>query len=183
MNPSEDETQQLIEAAIFSALEPVPSGQLMRLLSGADAETQLAHILNTLQQHYQGRGVELVQVASGWRFQVPASLAPALAPLYPEKPKRLSRVILETLAIIAYRQPITRAEIEALRGVAVSAEVIKNLLDRQWICSLGPKELPGRPMQYGTSDAFLNYFNLRTLADLPHWLQENENTEIPKLDH
>ncbi len=182
MKPLEDEEPKalsavhkaLVEAAIFAALEPLPTRQLLLLITPnpgsdgvADTELQLVEILNQLQSDYQGRGVELVQVASGWRFQVPKNIAQALEPIYQEKPKRLSRVILETLAVIAYRQPITRAEIEALRGVAVSAEVLKTLLDRQWICSLGPKEIPGRPMQYGTTEEFLDYFNVRSLAELP----------------
>jgi segregation and condensation protein B len=158
----------LVEAAIFAAIEPVPTRQLLLLLpANPSAEDELASILTQLQHDYENRGVELVQVASGWRFQVPKTITPALEPLYQEKPKRFSRVILETLAIIAYRQPITRAEIEALRGVAVSAEVLKSLLDRNWVCSLGPKEVPGRPMQYGTTAEFLDYFNLQSLADLP----------------
>lgn len=170
----------LVEAAIFAAIEPVPSGQLELLLSAyPDAQDRLTEILLTLQKHYQNRGVELVQVASGWRFQIPKAITLGLEPLYQEKPKRLSRVILETLAIIAYRQPITRAEIEALRGVAVGAEVLKSLLDRQWICPLGPKEQPGRPMQYGTTQGFLDYFNVRSLDDLPALDAENP---IPILD-
>ncbi|HMU67701.1 MAG TPA: SMC-Scp complex subunit ScpB, partial [Cellvibrionaceae bacterium] len=163
----------LVEAAIFAAVEPIPTRQLLKLWGEAEDEShrqQLQEILSALQADYQGRGVELVQVASGWRFQVPKPVAQLLEPLYQEKPKRLSRVILETLAIIAHRQPITRAEIEALRGVAVSAEVLKNLIERQWICSLGPKEIPGRPMQYGTTDEFLDYFNLQSLAQLPSLL-------------
>lgn len=162
------ELTKLVEAAIFAALEPIPSGQLEKLLSGvADGQTVLASILTDLQQHYHARGVELVQVASGWRFQVPKLIASGLEPIYQEKPKRLSRVILETLAIIAYQQPITRAEIEAIRGIAVSAEVLKSLLDRQWICNLGVKEVPGRPTQYGTTAEFLDHFNLRSIDELP----------------
>lgn len=160
----------LVEAAIFAAIEPIPTRQLLKLWGEATDEShsqQLQAILSSLQADYHRRGVELVQVASGWRFQVPKPVAQLLEPLYQEKPKRLSRVILETLAIIAHRQPITRAEIEALRGVAVSPEVLKNLLERQWICSLGPKEIPGRPMQYGTTDEFLDYFNVQSLAQLP----------------
>lgn len=173
MSPPKDHPEgqkSLVEAAIFAALEPIPTRHLLKLWGEAADEShepQLLEILRTLQMDYQGRGVELVQVASGWRFQVPKPIAQALEPIYQEKPKRLSRVILETLAIIAHRQPITRAEIEALRGVAVSAEVLKNLLERQWICTLGPKEIPGRPMQYGTTDEFLDYFNLQSLAQLP----------------
>ncbi|HEY6529540.1 MAG TPA: SMC-Scp complex subunit ScpB [Cellvibrionaceae bacterium] len=166
----------LVEAAIFAAIEPVPTGQLLRLLlNNPDAENELEAILTQLQQDYENRGVELVQVASGWRFQVPKTIAFALEPLYQEKPKRFSRVILETLAIIAYRQPITRAEIEALRGVAVSVEVLKTLIDRNWVRSLGPKEVPGRPLQYGTTDEFLDYFNVQSLAELPGINGRNPN--------
>lgn len=184
-NDPADQPKSLVEAAIFAALEPIPSRQLLLLISAegeVPAEQRLAQILEELQNDYRGRGVELAQVASGWRFQVPKPVAQALEPIYQEKPKRLSRVILETLAIIAHRQPITRAEIEALRGVAVSAEVLKTLLDRQWICSLGAKEIPGRPLQYGTTDEFLDYFNVQSLAELPGFLPAAEPSLAAEAD-
>ena len=116
-------------------------------------ELQLVEILRALQMDYQGRGVELVQVASGWRFQVPKPVAHALEPIYQEKPKRFSRVILGTWPSSPTASP-SRGRRLALRGVAVSAEVLKSLIERQWVCSLGAKEIPGRPMQYGTTDEF-----------------------------
>lgn len=191
MNPVEplaaeaEPKKNLVEAAIFAALEPIPTRHLLKLWGEAADEShelQLVEILRALQMDYQGRGVELVQVASGWRFQVPKPVAHALEPIYQEKPKRFSRVILETLAIIAHRQPITRAEIEALRGVAVSAEVLKSLIERQWVCSLGAKEIPGRPMQYGTTDEFLDYFNVRSLAELPGFLPPVETSATADTD-
>ena len=113
------------------------------------------------------RGFELVQVASGWRFQIPQNLAPWVGRLWQEPPPRYSRALLETLALIAYRQPATRGDIESVRGVGVSASIMRALLERGWIRAVGQRDTPGRPTLYGTTRAFLDYFNLRHLDDLP----------------
>ena len=123
--------------------------------------------IEELQQDYQGRGIELVSVAGGYRFQSIESLSPFLQPLWQEKAPKYTRATLETLAVIAYRQPVTRGDIEFVRGVAVSSHTIKSLADRQWIRMVGHKEVPGRPALYATTTEFLAYFGLDTIADLP----------------
>jgi segregation and condensation protein B len=159
----------ILEAALLAAGEPLPLSRLSSLFP-ADQQPQpdaLAEALLALQSSYAERGLELVEVAGGWRLQVPPRFAPWVSRLWEEKPKRYSRAFLETLAIIAYRQPVSRADIEAVRGVAVSSELLKSLLDRQWVQQVGHKDVPGRPACYGTTDEFLNHFNLASLAQLP----------------
>ena len=143
-----------------------------RLLSVFEVEQRPGRIavndaLAELARDYQERSMELVEVASGFRIQVRADFAPWVSRLWEERPGRYSRALLETLALIAYRQPITRGEIEDVRGVSVSTHIIKTLLDRDWIKALGHRELPGRPVLYGTTRTFLDYFNLKSLSDLP----------------
>ena len=116
---------------------------------------------------YRVRGVQLVKIASGYRFQTQEILSPYLQPLWQDKSPKYSRATLETLAVIAYRQPVTRGDIEYIRGVAISSHIIKSLADRQWIKVVGHKEVPGKPALYATTPAFLDYFNLTKLADLP----------------
>ncbi len=123
--------------------------------------------LEALAEDYAGRGIELKEVASGYRIQIRQSYAEFLRPLWSERPSRYSRALLETLALIAYRQPITRGEIEEIRGVSVSSSIIKTLLEREWIRLVGHRDVPGKPAMYGTTRRFLDYFNLRNLADLP----------------
>ncbi|MFO1414039.1 MAG: SMC-Scp complex subunit ScpB [Burkholderiales bacterium] len=162
------ELKRILEAALLVAGEPVPAVQLARLFEPAlDADTT-RKLLVDLQQEWSGRKVELVQVASGWRFQGATSMSPYLARLSPEKPPRYSRAVMETLAIIAYQQPVTRGDIEAIRGVAVSTNVIKTLEDRQWVEIVGHRETPGRPALYATTKVFLDDLGLRSLAELPH---------------
>jgi segregation and condensation protein B len=124
-------------------------------------------LLDQLKQEWSGRKVELLQVASGWRFQGSTSVQTYLNRLSPEKPPRYSRAVMETLAIIAYQQPVTRGDIEAIRGVAVSTNVIKTLEDRQWVEAVGHRETPGRPALFATTKAFLDDLGLRSLAELP----------------
>jgi len=123
--------------------------------------------MNELTLDYASRGINLVKVASGWRFQSADSLGPILSALWQEPPPRYSRALLETLSLIAYRQPITRGEIEDIRGVAVSSNIIKTLTEREWVSVVGHKEVPGRPALYATTQQFLDYFSLESLADLP----------------
>jgi segregation and condensation protein B len=161
------EIQSVLEAALLIAGEAIPAAQLARLFEPAlDGET-VRKLLGELKEAWQGRKIELVQVASGWRFQGVPAMQTHLARLSPEKPPRYSRAIMETLAIIAYQQPVTRGDIEAIRGVAVSTNVIKTLEDRQWIEAVGQRETPGRPTLYATTKAFLDDLGLRSLAELP----------------
>lgn len=160
----------ILEAALFAAQQPVSWDRLQGLFADeaepptADA---LRQALRELAEDYRQRPLELVQVASGWRFQVRSEYSPWVSKLFEEKPGRYSRAVLETLAIIAYRQPTTRGEIEQIRGVAVSQSVIRTLLDREWVHVVGHKEVPGRPGLYATTKQFLDYFNLQSLDQLP----------------
>ncbi|WJG10853.1 SMC-Scp complex subunit ScpB [Aliiglaciecola sp. LCG003] len=161
--------KQLVEAAIFVADEPLTKEKLQEsVLEGLKiSKKRLADALAELVLDYAPRGVQLVEVASGYRFQSMDSLSPWLSKLRNEQAPRYSRALLETLSLIAYRQPITRGEIEDVRGVAVSSHTIKTLTERSWIKAVGHKEVPGRPTLYATTKEFLDYFSLQSLADLP----------------
>lgn len=162
-------TKHILEGALLAAGEPL-SVERLRGLFPDDAAPEPAAIrgaLAELAQDYEGRGVELREVASGYRIQVRDSVAPWVARLWEERPSRYSRAVLETLAIIAYRQPITRGEIEDIRGVTVSTQMMRNLQERGWVRVVGHRDLPGRPAMLGTTRAFLDYFNLRSLEELP----------------
>ena len=161
------EIKGILEAALLTAGEPVAVTQLSKLFEpGLDAEL-VRKLLDELKEDWSSKSVELVQVASGWRFQGKPSIQPFLDRLSPERPPRYSRAAMETLAIIAYQQPVTRGEIEAIRGVAVSTSVITALLDRQWVEVVGHKETPGRPALYATTKAFLDDLGLRSVSELP----------------
>jgi segregation and condensation protein B len=161
------EIKGILEAALLVAGEPVAVAQLAKLFDPPlDAET-VRKLLDQLKQEWSDRKVELTQVASGWRFQGKTSVQTYLDRLSPEKPPRYSRAVMETLAIIAYQQPVTRGDIEAIRGVAVSTNVIKTLEDRQWVEAVGHRETPGRPALFATTKAFLDDLGLRSLAELP----------------
>jgi segregation and condensation protein B len=159
----------LLEAALLAYPEPLSMDRLLLLFEEAEQPEREAirTALTELRQDYADRGIELVEVASGFRLQVRQELAPWIGRLWRERPTRYSRAVLETLALIAYRQPITRGEIEAIRGVSVSSSTLRTLLDRGWIKALGQRDVPGRPTLYGTTRVFLDYFNLKSLADLP----------------
>lgn len=160
---------QLVEAALFVAGQPLTVKHIQQtvLINFGLTEGQIVMILEELALRYQNSGIQLCEVAQGWRFQTRVELGEHLAQLWQEKPPRYSRALLETLTIIAYRQPITRGEIEAIRGVSVSSSIIHTLRDRQWITHVGFKEVPGRPALLATTKAFLDYFNLKRLEDLP----------------
>jgi segregation and condensation protein B len=165
-----DSIKNVIEAALMVADEPLDIEQLLELWSGeADAPSRdgLEQALSALSEEYENRGIELKLVASGYRIQARAALAPILNRLFERRSPRYSRALLETLAVIAYRQPVTRAEIEAIRGVAVSSNIIRTLTEREWVRVAGHRDIPGRPAVYATTREFLDYFNLRTLSDLP----------------
>lgn len=174
-----EQLKQIIEASIFAAEEPLSIAQLQKLFAEGEeavASSEIRQAIKSLQDDFQHHGVELVEVASGFRFQARAGTADWVARLWSEKPARYSRAMLETLALIAYRQPVTRGEIEDIRGVTVSSNIIRSLLERGWVTVLGHKEVPGRPALYGTTRLFLDYFNLKTLEDLPS-LAELQNLE------
>jgi len=168
-NISRSQLKQLVEAAIFVADQPLSQEQIqLTVLDGlAVNKTMLKETLIELKLEYQARGIQLVEVASGYRFQSMDSLSPWLSKLWQEKAPRYSRAMLETLSLIAYRQPITRGEIEAVRGVSVSSQIIKTLSERGWVKVIGHKEVPGRPSLYATTKIFLDYFSLKSLSDLP----------------
>lgn len=161
--------KQIIEAAIFVADKPVTHELLQEsiLVEFELSKKYLTQLLNEIEKDYADRGIRLVKVASGYRFQSDASLNPWVGRLWQEQVPRYSRALLETLSLIAYRQPITRGEIEQVRGVSVSSNIIKTLMERDWIKSVGHKEVPGRPALYATTHEFLDYFGLKTLAELP----------------
>ena len=161
------EVKAVLEAALLVAGEPVQPAQLAKLFDPALPVDTVRALLEELARDWSSRRVELVQVASGWRFQGTRAIQPYLDRLAPEKPPRYSRAVMETLAIIAYQQPVTRGDIEAIRGVAVSTNVVKTLEDRQWIEAVGHRETPGRPVLYATTKTFLDDLGLASLADLP----------------
>ena len=161
------EIKQILEAALLVAGEPVAAAQLAQLFEPALDTELVRKVLNELRADWSGRKVELVQVASGWRFQGRSDVQPYLDRLTPERPPRYSRAVMETLAIIAYQQPVTRGDIEAIRGVAVSTNVVKTLEDRQWVEVVGHRETPGRPALYATTKTFLDDLGLRSLSELP----------------
>jgi segregation and condensation protein B len=161
--------KQLVEAAIFVADQPLSQEQIqLTVLDGlAVSKIMLKDTLAELKLDYQARGIQLVNVASGYRFQSMDSLSPWLSKLWQEQAPRFSRAMLETLSLIAYRQPITRGEIEDVRGVSVSSQIMKTLTERGWVKVIGHKEVPGRPSLYATTKTFLDYFSLKSLTDLP----------------
>lgn len=157
----------ILEGALLTAGEPLSLGQLSKLFDPPLETEVIRNLLEELRSAWAGRSVELMQVASGWRFQAKPEIQPFLDRLSPQKPPRYSRAVMETLAIIAYRQPVTRGDIEAIRGVGVSTHIVKTLEDRQWIEIVGHRETPGRPALYGTTKQFLDDLGLRSLAELP----------------
>ncbi len=161
----------ILEAILLTAEQPMDMRKLDALFK-ADEEQRpgnddILQALQSLQKDYAGRGIELKEVASGYRMQVASVNAPWVARMWEEKPPRYSRALLETLVLIAYRQPITRGEIEDIRGVSVSTYIVKTLTEREWVKVLGHKDVPGRPSMYGTTREFLDYFNLKSLDELP----------------
>lgn len=164
-----DRLKRIVDAAILAAGQPLSIGQLEELFEEAErpSHTELAKALEALANDCATRGVELVEVASGFRYQVKAEVHAHVARLWTERQSRYSRALMETLALIAYRQPITRGEIEAVRGVAVSTQIVKTLEEREWVRVIGHRDVPGRPALFGTTRTFLDYFGLRSLDQLP----------------
>ncbi len=164
-NPAD--AKRILEAALLASTEPVSLNELKRLFDNEIAADTLKNLLEELRAEWSGRAVELVNLASGWRFQTALEFQPYLERLSPEKPPRYSRAVMETLAIIAYRQPVTRGDIEDIRGVTVSSQIIQTLESRGWIDTVGHRETPGRPALYATTRHFLDDLGLRSLEELP----------------
>lgn len=165
-----EQLKRILEAAIFAVGHPLPIRQMLKLFEHHQeqpSKEQVKEALDSLSVDCETRGVELKVLASGYQFQSKQDYAPWLQQLWEEKPPRCSRAFLETLALIAYRQPITRGEIEEVRGVAVSTNIIKSLQEREWIKVVGHKEVPGRPALYATTKPFLDHFNLQSIKELP----------------
>lgn len=177
-----EQLKSIIEAALLASTQPMTVQQLADLFEEADAigHEQIARALEALVADCAGRGVELREVASGFRYQVHQDVHPWIARMWTEKPSRYSRALLETLALIAYRQPITRPEIEQIRGVVVSSNIIKTMEEREWIRVVGYRDMPGKPALFGTTRAFLDYFNLKSLDQLPT-LSDIRDMEDPQL--
>src|SRR5690606_35726205 len=173
--------RQIVEAALLAAPQPLTAAQLAELFTEDEPVTaaDIQQALEELREACADRGVELVEVASGFRFQVKTSVHPWVARIWTERQTKYTRATLETLALIAYRQPITRGEIEQIRGVAVSSNIIKALEEREWIRVVGHRDVPGKPALFGTTKAFLDYFGLKSLDELPPLA---ELKEIPELE-
>ena len=160
---------QILEGALLAAGEPLSEQRMVLLFEENErpSKEEIRAAIKLVQERCEDRGYELVQVASGYRFQVRQDLAVWVGRLWQERPARYSRALMETLSLIAYRQPITRGEIEEIRGVAVSTNIIKTLLEREWVRVVGHRDVPGRPAMYATTRQFLDYFNLKSLDQLP----------------
>jgi segregation and condensation protein B len=165
LNPNE--VKIVLEAALLAAQEPIPIAELRKMFDEEIGADTIRKLLEELREAWKDRGVELATTASGWRFQTRASYQKFLERIHPEKAPRYSRAVLETLAIVAYRQPVTRGDIEEVRGVTASAEVIGRLEERGWVEVIGHKEVPGRPALYATTKIFLDDLGLRSLQELP----------------
>lgn len=200
MNP--EHMKNIVEAALLAAGRPLSMDVLLGLFAppappdgqpdaedasvqsvpaateGAPDRATLREALDVLAEEYVARGIELTEVSSGFRIQVRQAYSDALRPLWSERPSRYTRALLETIALIAYRQPITRGEIEDIRGVSVSSSIIKTLLEREWVRVVGHRDVPGKPAMYGTTRHFLDYFNLKSLAELPTLAEIRDIDEI-----
>lgn len=163
------ELKRILEAAMLAAGQPLTIAQMSDLFDEGErpTHTEMAQALEALALDCEGRGIELVEVASGFRYQVRTDVHARITRLWSERQSRYSRALMETLALIAYRQPITRGEIEAVRGVAVSTQIVKTLEEREWIRVIGHRDVPGRPALFGTTRTFLDYFGLKSLDQLP----------------
>ena len=182
----DDQLKQIIEAALMAADTALNIDRMLQLFEHDEnkpTRDQIKNVIKKLQDECEGRGVELKKIASGFRYQTRTDVQPWVARLWQEKPPRYTRALLETLSLIVYRQPITRGEIEEVRGVSVSSSIIKTLLEREWIKVIGHKEVPGRPALYGSTKKFLDYFNLKTLNELPTLADLTDlDQEHPELD-
>lgn len=186
----DNEIKYFIEAAMLAAGRPMSVDQLQDLFDGRSApeKARIRQAINGLQEDYEHRGITITEVASGFRIQVKSGMADRLQKLWEERSPRYSRALFETLALIAYRQPMTRGEIEEIRGVSVSANIVRSLLEREWIRVVGHRDVPGRPAMFGTTRIFLDYFGLKKLDDLPpladlsDWESLRIQLDLPAVD-
>lgn len=182
MSEQHSELKNIVEAALLAAESPLSVSALASLFpeDAKPSADQLKEVFEQLDRDYEGRGVELRRVGKGYRFQSREKYSPWLRKLSEGRPPRYSRAFLETLAIIAYRQPVTRGDIEEIRGVTVSSDIMRQLLDRDWVKEVGHRDVPGRPALLGTTQQFLEYFNLEALSDLPPLLERREASDIAR---
>lgn len=184
------EIKHFVEAALLAAGRPLSIDQLKGLFDGrmAPEKSEIRKAIETLNEEYDGRGIIIGEVASGFRLQIKDAMADRLQKLWEERPPRYSRALFETLALIAYRQPITRGDIEDIRGVSVSSNIIRQLLERDWVRVVGHRDVPGRPAMFGTTKTFLDYFGLKKLDDLPpladlsDWESLRVQLNLPEVD-
>lgn len=174
------ELKRIVEAALFAADEPVGLSRLLALFpeQAQPTKDELKQVLKTLDEDYADRGIGLKKIGNGWRFQSQEALSPWLKQLFKGRTPRYSRALLETLSIIAYRQPVTRGDIEEIRGVSVSTETMRTLQERGWVKPVGHRDLPGRPALWGTTKKFLAYFNLDSLSGLPEIMEMRDTADI-----
>lgn len=185
MSIEQDKLKNIIEAALLAVAKPMSVEQILKLFSDEErpSANAIKEMLRMLQNDCENRGIELKQVASGYRYQARSEYSEWLSRLWEEKPAKYSRAALETLALIAYRQPVTRAEIEDVRGVGVSSSIIKTMMEREWVRVVGHRDVPGRPALYATTKQFLDYFNMKSLQELPTLAEIKDLDELhPELD-
>lgn len=177
---SETYLKNVIEAALLAAARPVSLPELQQIFDEQSRPTtkELRAVLEQLTADYEGRGVTIRETANGFRFQVRNEFSQEVSRLWPDRPRKYSRALLETLALIAYRQPITRAEIENVRGVAVNPEIVKTLMERNWVRVVGHRDVPGHPELLGTTTEFLDYFSLKSIEDLPPLAELKSLTDL-----
>ncbi len=182
MSKSTLELKNIIEAALLVADSPLSTSKLLALFprDAQPSRDEIQAVINELCQDYQDRGVEIMKIGNAYRFQSCERYAPWLQRLSDSRPPRYSRALLETLSIIAYRQPVTRGDIEDIRGVSVSSDTIRTLLNREWIRQVGHRDVPGRPGLFGTTQQFLEYFNLKSLSELPILIEKRDLDEIAR---
>ena len=180
--PVDSELQNIIEAALFAAREPLGIRKIMSLFptDAQPSKVDIQNVILAIEESCEFRGVELRRIGKGWRFQTKQKYSSWLRKLNAEKPPRYSRALLETLSIIAYRQPVTRGDIEEIRGVGVSSDTIRTLEEREWIEQVGHRDVPGRPALFATTQVFLEYFNMSSLRELPELMDKRELGEIAK---
>jgi len=177
---SENYIKNVIEAALLAAARPVSVAELLQIFeeSSRPSTKEMRVALEQLGADYEGRGVCIRETANGYRFQVRSEFAAEVSRLWPDRPRKYSRALLETIALIAYRQPITRAEIENVRGVSVNPEIVKTLMERNWVRVVGHRDVPGRPELLGTTAEFLDYFSLKSIEDLPPLAELKSLTDL-----
>lgn len=181
-DPVDSELAHIIEAALFASKEPLGIRNIMALFpdDAQPSKVDIQNVIMSLEQQCEFRGIELRRIGKGWRYQSKEKYSTWLRKLGAQRPPRYSRALLETLSIIAYRQPVTRSDIEEIRGVAVSSDIIRTLEEREWVQQIGYRDVPGRPSLFGTTQEFLEYFNMTSLRELPELMDRRELGEIAK---